>query len=329
MDRRRARKQDNRRKLLLVVLFFLLVGAAVLVLVQWDRQRDVFPSQGESLRDTIEYEGKTYMLREDVETILVMGLDKFTVADSDAYYNDQQADFLMLLVLDNTHKTATAVHINRDTMTQVNVLGVAGKKIGTVTQQIALSHAYGNGQRVSLHNTAAAVSNLFHGIKVDTSISLTMRAVGFINDAVGGVPVEVLGDFSGIDDTLVQGETVTLTGRQALTYIRAREGLADDSNLFRMERQRQYLTGLYEKIVENAREEETFLGKTLLQLSEHMVCDRSAAQLQTQLRKLVNYPFNQIRTVEGTSQAGAEFMEFYPDAAALRKLVVELFYEAK
>lgn len=77
---------------------------------------------------------------------------------------------------------------------------------------------------------------------------MTMGAVPYINDLVGGVPVTVLDDFSGIDDSLVEGETITLKGEQALHYVRIRGGLEDSSNLNRMKRQQQYLESMAEQI---------------------------------------------------------------------------------
>ena len=122
------------------------------------------------------------MLKSDVETFLVMGLDKASgTASSDSYNNDKQADFLMLLVFDNATKKCSAIHINRDTMAEVDILGVAGEKIDTVKKQIALAHTYGNGKNVSCQNTADAVSRLLHDVKVNHYISLALDSVAIFN----------------------------------------------------------------------------------------------------------------------------------------------------
>ena len=106
-------------------------------------------------------------------------------------------------------------------MTQIQILGVTEEPAGSFTGQLALAHTYGSGEEDSCENTVLAVSNLLYGMEIDHYVSLTMDGVALLNDLVGGVPVEVLDDFSGIDDSLVQGETVTLRGRQALTYVRS------------------------------------------------------------------------------------------------------------
>ena len=93
--------------------------------------------------------------------------------------------------------------------------------------------------------------------------------MALLNDLVGGVTLEVLDDFSGIDDTLVQGETVTLKGQQALTYVRSRGGLEDSTNLHRMERQRQYLSALQGQLSSKAQSDDGFTLEALLQLNEY------------------------------------------------------------
>ena len=65
---------------------------------------------------------------------------------------------------------------------------------------------------------------------------------------VGGVTLTVTSDFSAIDPHLVEGETITLYGDQALTYVRSRYNIDDETNLARMARQRQYLAALEEKL---------------------------------------------------------------------------------
>lgn len=279
--------------------------------------------------EVIEYGGKKYSLKKNIETFLVLGLDKFegqSVADS--YNNDQQADFLMLFVFDNDAKKCTALHINRDTMTDVNVLGLAGDKIYSVKQQIALSHTYGNGRDNSCINACDAVSTLLSGMKVNHYISLKMDAIPVLNDLVGGVEVEVLDDFTGIDDTLVKGQKVTLMGDHALKYVRTRKSLDDSTNSTRMVRQQQYINALYAKTQKAIAEDEEFIVEASLAMSDYQISDCSITRLQSLAEKFNQYKFTGIKNIDGEMKQG-EFMEFYPDELSLKKLIVELFYEPK
>ena len=315
--------------LLLAVVF--VVSALLLGMNIWERQQGMFSDDGEHNQQTvIDYNGNEYVLRDELRTILVMGLDSFEEpTDTNAYTNNQQADFLVLLVLDDENESWSAIHLNRDTMTPVNVLGVAGQKIDTKTMQLALAHAYGNGQEVSCNNTADAVSKLLYGVKVDHYISLTMDAVALFNDMVGGVEVTVLDDFTGIDDSLIQGETVTLKGDQALTYVRSRQGVGDGTNVGRMERQRQYIEALIEQTRRYMEEDPSFSAGTAKKLAEYMVTDRSVNQLQKLMDKMAVYRWDGIRTIEGKSEIGKDFMEFYPDEQSLKQQVIEVLGKPK
>ena len=69
--------------------------------------------------------------------MLLLGVDKFEGETPEGYLNNQQADFLLLLVMDKQHETCTPIQLNRDTMTQIQILGVTGEPAGTFTGQLA------------------------------------------------------------------------------------------------------------------------------------------------------------------------------------------------
>jgi LCP family protein required for cell wall assembly len=330
MSMRKAKRRIEITRIITVVLAaVLLVSLALLFLNAWEKKRDKFPEMnfGET---TVKYNGKEYALKSGIETFLVIGLDKYESSDvGDSYINDQQADFIMLLIFDNNAQTYTAMHINRDTMTDINVLGVAGEKIRTVKQQIALAHTYGNGREVSCRNTADAVSKLLMGVKVTHYMSVKLDAVSVYNDLVGGVEVEVLDDFTGIDSTLVKGEKVTLNSEQALTYVRTRYGLEDSSNQARMKRQKQYLDALREKTEQLIKDDDSFVVNASLKMADYLVSDRSVTQLQELMKKISQYEFIEFCDIEGELKVGEQFMEFVPDEEFIKKTVIDLFYDPK
>lgn len=328
------RKTKNRKKkifryAIIALLIVFLVSAALLFLKIWEVQQGRFPASNTE-EATLEYNGTEYVLKDNIDTFLVLGLDKFEdSATVDSYNNDQRADFLMLFVYDNDSKKCSAIHINRDTMTDINVLGVAGNKVDTVNKQIALAHTYGNGRDVSCRNTANAVSELLLGMKIDHYISFTMDSVATFNDLVGGVEVTVLNDFTGIDDTLIEGKTITLSGEQAFHYVRTRYGLDDSSNSTRMERQQQYINALYTKIQQCIESDDDFIVEASLKMADYIVSDRSVTQLQDIAEKFSEYDFAGIRTIEGEFELGKQFMEFYPNEDSIKKTVIDLFYKPK
>lgn len=328
---KKTNKKASKKALALVLICILVLCSALVAISVWEQQQDFTGEQSTQESSTsIESDGVEYELNKNIETILVMGLDKFSEnVDTSSYDNDQQADFLMLFVLDNQNKTFKALHLDRDTMVEMNVLGVAGKEIGTIKQQLALAHTYGNGQNVSCRNTAKAVSNLLDGIDITHYVSVTMDAVPVYNDLVGGVTVEVLDDFTGIDDTLVKGEKVTLMGDKALTYVRTRYGMEDSTNSHRMVRQRQYLEELYRISREKVEKDENFIITAWEQMANYTVSDCYEQDLLQIYEKVSEYEYLGTEYIDGESVKGERFMEFYPDEEALKKLVLKMFYTPK
>lgn len=314
----------------LVIVF--LVAAAFLLLEVWENREGRFPVS--STEDgVVEYNGKEYVQKENIETFLVLGLDKYEGSDSaDSHESGVQADFLMLFVFDNETKQCTAIHINRDTMTRVNKLAVGGSTVvETYTKQIALAYNYANADndKIKCRNTKDSVEYLLNGVKVDHYLSLTMDAVPASSDLVGGVEVTVLDDFTGIDETLVKGEKVTLTGEQALCYVRTRYGLEDSTNSTRMARQQQYIDALYSKINSRIEADDEFLVKLVDTMDDYVVYDSSDQKMLKFAEKFDDYEFLGIKEIEGESKLGDEFIEFHPDEDSIWEIVIDLFYTQK
>ncbi len=276
-----------------------------------------------------EYQGKWYPFRDDLQTILVMGLDKYQRPDESwGYLNNQQADFLMLLIVDQSSGTCNILHLNRDTMTKINRLGVAGDAAGTFTGQLALAHTYGSGGSDSCLNATKAVSNLLCGIRIDHYITMTMEAVETITDYIGGVEVKILDDFTAYDPEMIQGENVLLNGKQALSYVRIRSELEDSSNLHRMERQRQFLNAFYKKLLDCGEEDDDYYTKLMLSVSDSIVSDCSVTQLSTLMEQMKNCSLNSISPLAGEAVKGEKYMEFYVDEQSLKSTIISLFCQS-
>lgn len=317
------------------VAAILAATAAVLLLLHgWETRRqandaadDPYAGQEESLT----YYNGAWYARKELETVLVMGVDKYAddAAAEDDYTNQEQADFLLLLVLDRNAGVCTALPLNRDTMTEITALGLAGERTGTFTGQLALAHTYGSGGLDSARNEGRAVSALLYGTEIDHVMAFTMDAVPVLTDAVGGVPVLVEDDFSAMTDQLPMGQEVTLRGELALTFVRGRGSMGGEkTNLNRMARQNAYLQGLYRRLQDTA-QDEGFLTQLLLELSPYLDTDCTAAQLNDLYQTVVQDRLAVLDAPAGEAVVGDEFMEFHVDEDALQQTVIELFYERR
>lgn len=269
-------------------------------------------------------DGKWHTLNRDVSSLLVIGVDK-TVSESEGRKDSEQADFLALVVINEKTETYSILHINRDTMTEIKQVSGTGEVLGTFKAQLALSHIYGGNDQMRCRNSVSTVENLLYGIDVTHYLSMTMDAVPILNDAAGGVTVELLDDFSALGEGFTKGATVTLKGEQALTYVRARQGLEDSSNLARMERQKQYITALVAKIAEM---DSDAVLESAYDANGYLVSDCGLTQLSDLFERFGKYELTGVYSLAGESVKGVEFMEFYVDETELQRTVVELFYKA-
>lgn len=331
-------KKSKAKKILVLAIVLLLFLGMIGGISFWESkqrqeamlvQSEIDESARRRREGWVNRDGVWYAPKENQETVLMIGLDKTEpIEASESYNNNAQADFLLLAIFDETKETTTILHINRDTMAEIPVLGVNGQLAGTMTGQLALSHTYGSGLQDSCMNTVNAVSDFLYGIKINHYVAMTMGAIPYLNDLIGGVEVTVLDDFSGIDDSLVEGETITLKGEQALHYVRNRAELEDSTNLNRMKRQQQYLMAAAQKI-ENLDENFTISPEQLAQIAKYILSDCSIDTLSRMSEQFGTYKLQELQDIQGEAVQGEEYIEYYVDEDALAEQVLELFYEEK
>ncbi len=276
----------------------------------------------------IYYNGEKYVKKPRLSTLLILGIDDAEVTDYESYRNPSQADFIMLAVFNPKKKQCILLQIDRDTMSAVPVLDAFGDAMGMETMQLALAHTYGDGKEQSCENTEAAVSYFLYGLEIDNYFALTMDAIPIMNDLVGGVTVTVEDDFTGVDDTLVQGETVTLTADNVEHFVRARSGMAEDkTNVNRMARQRTYIKGLIESLQSATYQDPEFVAHAYEALEGSLVSDCTMFDLSAYADRFSHYSLGGIYVPKGESVRGEKFMEFYADENELQALMLELFYD--
>lgn len=282
----------------------------------------------------ISYNGKEYIRKSDVESYLIMGIDREGKAVSTGtYIGGGQADLQLLIVVDNEEKSYSVLHINRDTITKVDVLGVFGDIVGWSNEQIALAHGYGEGMEDSCENAVRAVSNLLHDAEITGYAAVNMDAIAICNDMVGGITVTIEDDFSQMDKTLIKGETITLKGEQSLHYVRGRMTVGDGTNVARMRRQKKYMNGFAEKLRQKTDEDMGFVVEMYDAVQPYTVTDISGKTVSRLAKKCQDYHSNGIITIAGETKIGKNFIkeheEFYPDEDSLMQTALKLFYTEK
>lgn len=326
-----SKAAKSRKVACICVILILVIAAMFGGLWIWE-STDFFGNgdiQVDRVSKTVTRNGVEYFPRQDITVILVLGTDQYgPVEASIGYTNESRCDAVEVVILDHTAQNYTILSLNRDTMVTMPALGLGGKQAGTLYGQLALSHAFGDGLEESCENTRKTVSDLLYGITIDHYVALNLEGIIVVNDAVGGVTVNVKDDFSAIDPTITKGE-MTLKGRQALYYVQTRLKVGDELNLSRMDRQQEYMMGLMEAFREKSGESDSFLLELFEQIGPYMVTDCSASVISGLLSRCSDYPMAEIVTPKGRNVRGEPYYEFYLDENKLDDLVLRLFYARK
>lgn len=273
-------------------------------------------------------DGVSYYPRQDIVTMLLMGIDREGAVMGDETDKGHTADMVALLIFDEKAEKCEILLLNRDSMVMMDALNDQGQKEGRYYSQLALSHAYGSGREDSCENVRNTVSELLYGITIDHYVSMSMGGISVLNDAVGGVTVQVTEDFSAIDPSIDMGE-VTLHGQQAVNFIRSRRGLGDQLNLSRMERHKSYFEGLANILRQKLEDSSTFAMSLYNEMAPYLVTDCSMNVLTGMLERYADYELVEIMFTVGENIKGEKYMEYHLDEEKLDEQILSLFYAPK
>ena len=277
---------------------------------------------------TISHNGKYYKYNNNLRTYLLMGIDKDGPAlEVEKGFHGGQSDAMFLIVADSENEKISVVSINRNTMTNIKTLDASGNDSGEIFSQICVQHSYGDGRHYSCSRTVDAVSYLFYDLPISGYLSIYLDAIPILNDAVGGVEVEVLQE---INDPargvyLPEGERRVLQGMEAYSYLRLRDINIFDSATNRLRRQEQYIEEYMKKLKTAVAGDAARAAEIYDSVSDYVVTDVDFVNLLTELMTY-EYGENQMYTVPGETKMGEEYEEYYVDDKALYDLVIQIFY---
>lgn len=319
----------------IVIAVILFVAATVLVITGVNRVRETSSADTEIYTATdymkrmqgILIDGEYYHKKTGIKTFLFIGLDKTgPIVSSSSYKNLNNADFLLLAVVNSEKKTINLIEIDRDTMTNIRRLDLFGRAIGPIYAQIALSYSYGDGLETSAMNTVNTVGDFFYGLDIDYYFAVNMDGAVSILDLFGEIPVLLNNDYTDIDSSYYKGRVVSMNAEEALSFIRARRGLENPTNQARVERQKLYINAIADRL--------TVVDFPSVELSEYLKNDNglsvtnisfsAASELYAALEK---YTVKNVVSLPGEVVEGEEHMEFYPDSETLKALCLEVLYD--
>ena len=277
----------------------------------------------------IEYKGRNYRYNSDLKIILLMGVDKDGPAEATEQMDQGgQSDAMFLLIADEENQQLSVFSIHRNSMTDIDMYDSNGKFVATLPAQICLQHAYGDGRKLSCARSVAAVSKMFYNLPIYGYVSLNMGGVPAVNDAIGGVELEVLQDLKypekGVD--LREGEVVRLNGQEAYCYLRGRDVNEYDSATFRLRREEQYITHFMKQLQGNVGGNSGKAEDVYRAVEDYLVTNLNFIDV---VETLIGYDFNEERmyTVPGTTSQEGAYEEYHIDEDSFYDLMIQVFYK--
>lgn len=272
-----------------------------------------------------------YRLRTNVIPVLFMGIDtkENEAVESGIAIGTGQADTILLGVFDTASGDVRVLHIPRDTEADVRVLDMANQYVRTERKHLCLQHAYGDGGPLSCELTMDAVSGLIFGIPVNRYVSMGTNGVIAATNAVGGVTLTMMDDFSYYSENMALGETVKLNGRRALTYIQSRQrrGL-DGTDGSRMARQVQFMRAFIATVKERSKENPALVLSVYNAVKDYLQTNLTLEELLFLANAGLAADLADEDIVRLPGTVGAEEQPlFHMDEAAARELIIGLFYE--
>ena len=215
-------------------------------------------------------------------------------------------------------------------MVDVNISGADGNFKGTEKKQICLAYAYGDGKHTSCENLKRSVSRLLFGIPINSYAAVDLDAIPILNDAIGGVEVNVIEDLSHKDPALVLGANVLLNGEQAETFVRSRDTAGDENqNNLRMDRQKEYLSSFIKKTLSQTKQDIKTPLRLYNSVSDYMVTDIDASMITYYTSIFVRSGFSaedNFVKLPGTTTASEKYAEYYVDSDALFDMIINTYY---
>ena len=279
---------------------------------------------------TVTIGGVKYREKPAVTTLLIAGVDKPEASQNvttDSYRDGGQADFLLLIAIDHTDKKIHQLQLDRDTMAEIDILGIFGNEVGTRTEQLCLAHSFGATPEDNAKYTIRAVERLLDGIEIDGYYMIDYSAMGALNDALGGVTVKIEFDMENLNPAWTKGSTVTLKGKEAETFVRARMSVGSGTNEERMVRQNEFMKNAIAQMKKKIKENASFGEELLEQLKDLSVSNMTAKRLAEEIYKARDYETLPVEHPEGEYTKGKDgFVEFHMREGAAVEWVLDHLY---
>lgn len=274
---------------------------------------------------TVEHNGHTYQLNENIVSIVFMGVDK-TNLDNNSGNAPGQADAIMVVALDTTTGKVNIIAVPRDSMVDVSTSGPQGSYAGVAKMQLCLAYNYGNSDATCAQNVVNSVQRTLYNMPMKYYFALDEGGIGPMCDSIDGVSLTALDTIPGTQ--IVQGQNVILFGDNALRYVQYRDTTQLDSPLNRLARQEQFVRAFAQQALSQAKGNVgnlLNLYNTVLDYSDTNLGTSDFTYLAT------NVAGNgvsdvQMHSLDGTMVQGEKYGEYNLNSESVYQSVLDVYY---
>lgn len=324
--------------LIAIILIIAIITGCTFIFLSRSGKQDIAPPAATDADyvETIEYDGKTYAFDSDVVTFAFMGIDQRELQTSDKTSVVGRADSDIVVALDTADGTLSVIAIPRDTMVDVDMYNDEGVFLNAKNMQLCLAYAVGDGGAQSCTNVTTSMSRILYGVPIEKYFALDLNGIAPLNDAIGGVTVTSLYDFTDFGVNLGVGDTIKLKGKMAETYVRSRGHNNLDASLNRTDRQVQYIKAYAKQLLPAVLEDfgvVTELYNTASKYSQtnitlNNVTYMASVVLSKGVTDFKTYTLQGEMTATPVNEYDGEvYAEFHPYEDKLMDIVLEVFYD--
>lgn len=291
---------------------------------------DASETQARIDADWIDEQGNAYNYRDDVISILFMGID-YMGDEKNWFYatesNGGNADVIGLVILDTRTFDFSMLYIPRDTMADVIAMDANGQYLDTVYTNISTAHSYGDGKDLSCRLTTDAVSRLLYGAPVSRYVALDYDALYTLNDLIGGLTITFDDDYTEIHSTFTKGSTVTLNRWYMDKFITYRSETDLEGAYKRGMRSMAVMKALFNQCKRKIVADPAVALEYYNGLKDYITTDLDLTEITYLARNMGKMYFTSdtIVRLPGETVMGERYAEFYPDEGWLHDFVVEKF----
>lgn len=321
--------------IILLILLALAVVAGTFFFLRAQGHKDIMPviTEDTNYQETIEYNGHTYKYNEDIVSLGFVGVDQRNLQTVDKTDFVGAGDADLVIAVDTKSGKTKVIAIPRDTMVDVDIFSESKIFLRTEKTQLCLAYAYGDGAELSCEGAISAMSRVLYNVPIEKYFVLDLDGIAPLNDAIGGVTLESLYNFK--KEGISVGETVTLKGNMAETYVRKRDDDNINASLNRTDRQIQYVKAYSQQVLPAVLKNFSTISSLYNTASDYSKTNLSLSNATYMGSLLLSKGVTSFDsyTLKGTMKASDDpvypdvvHAEFYPDEDNLMQTVLDVFY---